>query len=78
MITLHTTEPISITARCTGDMMIVQVNKRDYAVLYGVNTPDDVNLSRLTNWVEETYYSDDYLCDQYIPARLTLAAFYND
>ena len=68
--TIKTSEPIKITWEITDDMMIVEVDGIEYAVIDDVSSEHDVDLDSLKNWVEETYYEEDYKSSAYTAPRL--------
>jgi hypothetical protein len=75
MITLQTNEPIAITVNCRDNMLLVQVDGHDYAVIDNVRHEDEVDLLELADWINNTYYDGDYLCNQYIAPRLDISEF---
>lgn len=41
-----------------------------YAVITNFENNEDLDWEKITNWVEETYYTKDYKCPHYIPCDL--------
>jgi len=56
-------------------MFLVTVDGIDYAIIDYVSSPEQVDLKKVGNWVEETYYEGDYKSSAYMPARLSLKEF---
>lgn len=67
---IETKEPIKIKWKITDYMLIVTVDNIEYAIIDDVHSQDDVDMDNLKNWIEETYYSDDYKSSAYEPCRL--------
>lgn len=72
---IKTNEPIKIEYECKDEMFLITVDGIDYAVIDYVSSPEQVDLKKVANWVEETYYDGDYKSSAYIPARLSLKEF---
>ncbi len=74
---LKNNQGLKIEITETDNMVIVTLNGSDYAVFQDCII-DWINTDKLVNWIENTYYDDCYLSDQYIVPSLRLEEFSND
>ena len=52
----------------------ITVNGYDYAQFQGADM-NEIDLRELVLWIENTYYSGDYMTDAYIPCDLSIDEF---
>lgn len=74
---IESKEPISITVKDGGygdPECYINIDEHHYATIKGVNT-DQLDLEKVRVWVEETYFSLDYLSTQYVVPRLSAKDF---
>jgi len=71
---LSTKEKIKIELSEDIGAVFISVNSYDYAYIDYADI-SDINLKKLRVWIEETYYTNDYLSSAYIPAKLNISEF---
>lgn len=59
----------TITFKYVDNLCIVRLDDIDYAVIEDCQR-DDINESKVINWVNETSYDGDYLSTAYSPCYL--------
>jgi hypothetical protein len=87
---IKTEEPIIITVESSlaSDDLIIYLTPTDikysperttyeYAVIQSIGIYE-LNQDKLRQWIEETYYSNDYLSNQYTACRLRAIDFIKD
>jgi hypothetical protein len=57
------------------NMLIISMDFVDYAYIEDVTNFDEIDIDKVTNWVNETCYNNDHLCDAYIPPYLKFSEF---
>lgn len=67
---IKTTEPIKIEWQFSDDLLAITVDGIDYAVIDPVTSMEEIDLNKVKNWVEETYYDEDYKSDAYTACRM--------
>jgi len=72
---IKTDEPIKITYKLADDLLIVSVDGIEYVVIKDVSSEDDIDLKKVGEWVEDTYYDEDYKSSMYVPPRLSCKEF---
>ena len=75
MIQIYTEEPITILVRIAASMAVIYVDGKNYAVIDNVTDIEQLALDTIGRWVEETYYSMDYLNQFYTPCYLKHEVF---
>jgi len=73
--TIKTNEPIKIEWEYVDEMLIIKVDGIDYVIIDYVDDLEEIDMDNVQNWIEETYYSDDYKCDARMPARFNVKEF---
>jgi len=69
---------MQLYARPNESMIIVRIDNMDYAVIDNVDCFSDIDVEKVANWVNETYYNNDHLCSAYVPCRLQFSEFRYD
>jgi len=67
---INTREPISICLKFYDWHTVILVDGIEYAILEYLTNIDSIDIDFVRRWVEETYYSGDYLSPAYRPCRL--------
>ena len=60
------------------DMMLVKLDGHDYAIIDSVSDIDQVDIDKITDWINNTCDEDDYRSSFYEPTRLNLKEFKKD
>lgn len=71
---IQSKEQITIEITETDNLVIVTVDGIDYAVFQECQI-DYLDIDKIVNWVENTYYDGCYLSDQYIAPNLMISDF---
>ena len=61
--------------KAIDNMIIIKVDGVDYAVIEDVSSVHEIDVEKIANWVNETCYNNDHLCDAYIPPYLKFSEF---
>lgn len=74
---IKTDEPIKITYEDSsyGDAeVLIKVDGIDYGIIRHASS-DELDMDKIKEWVEETYYDGDYKSDQYSPGTYEAKEF---
>ena len=61
--------------KAIDNMVIILVDRVEYAIIENVMSVHELDWNKIANWVNETCYNDDHLCDAYIPPYLKYSEF---
>ena len=61
--------------KARDNMVIILIDRVEYAVIENVTSVHELDIEKVANWVNETCYNDDHLCDDYIPPHLNFSEF---
>ena len=61
--------------KAKDNMVIILVDRVEYAIIENVMSVHGLDIEKIANWVNETCYNDDHLCDAYIPPYLKYSEF---
>ena len=61
--------------KAIDNMIIILIDRVEYAVIENVTSVHEIDVEKIANWVNETCYNNDHLCDAYIPPYLKFSEF---
>ena len=61
--------------KAIDNMIIILIDRVEYAIIENVTSVHEIDIEKIANWVNETCYNDDHLCDAYIPPYLKFSEF---
>ena len=61
--------------KARDNMVIILIDRVEYAIIENVTSVHELDIEKVANWVNETCYNDDHLCDAYIPPHLNFSEF---
>ena len=61
--------------KAVDNMVIILIDRVEYAVIENVTSVHELDIEKIANWVNETCYDNDHLCDAYIPPYLKFSEF---